>query len=230
MTKVKLSKRLKAIADLVNPKSSILDIGCDHALLDIYLLQNKIIKKSLACDITEGALKQARTNIVLYDVKNIETRLSDGFGAITKNDKVDTVIISGLGGKKIMDIVFAAKEKLSTINTIIIQSNTDVENVREGLVSLGYKITNEKLVKERNIIYTIIKFEKGIEKYNKKEILYGPILLKNKDKLFNELLDNKISKNNYIINKLPKKQIFRKMLLKISNAKIKKERLKERDC
>ena len=41
MINVKLSKRLKAIADLVDKDSKIIDVGCDHALLDIYLLKNK---------------------------------------------------------------------------------------------------------------------------------------------------------------------------------------------
>ena len=72
---IKLSKRLSEIADMINNKNVLLDVGCDHALLDIYLLQNKKIKKAIACDITKGALNQAEKNIKLYNVKNIETRL-----------------------------------------------------------------------------------------------------------------------------------------------------------
>ena len=39
---IKISKRLEAISSLVPVNSNIIDIGCDHALLDIYLIQNKI--------------------------------------------------------------------------------------------------------------------------------------------------------------------------------------------
>ena len=60
----------------MEPCSSIADIGCDHALLDIYLSKENIIKKSFALDITKGALNQADKNIRLYNAKNIETRLS----------------------------------------------------------------------------------------------------------------------------------------------------------
>ena len=49
------------------------------------------------------------------------------------------------------------------------------------------------------------------------------MLLKNKDELFNELLINKISKNNYVINKLPKNKLFKKISLKINNYNLKKE-------
>ena len=42
---IKLSKRLDAISSLVPINSKVVDIGCDHGLLDIYLYQNKISDK-----------------------------------------------------------------------------------------------------------------------------------------------------------------------------------------
>ena len=42
---MKINSRLKQIGDLVDTNSLVLDIGCDHALLDIYLVENKIVKK-----------------------------------------------------------------------------------------------------------------------------------------------------------------------------------------
>ena len=86
MTNIKLSKRLSVIASLVPENAVIADIGCDHALLDIYLSKKNIIKKSFAIDITKGALNQADKNIKLYNAKNIETRLSDGFEKIDIKD------------------------------------------------------------------------------------------------------------------------------------------------
>ena len=49
--KLNISKRLLAIARMVDKSSSIIDVGCDHALLDIYLSQNKQIKNVIASDI-----------------------------------------------------------------------------------------------------------------------------------------------------------------------------------
>lgn len=223
MTNIKLSKRLSVIASLVPENAVIADIGCDHALLDIYLSKKKIIKKSFAIDITKGALNQADKNIKLYNAKNIETRLSDGFEKIDIKDNVDTVIMSGLGDAKIINILKEAEEKLNKVNNIIIQSNVGVSNIRVYLTCNGYYIDNEKLVKENNIIYTVISFKKGYKSYTEKEIEFGPVLLRNKDELFNELIINRINKNNYIINKLPKNKLIKKMFLKINNHKLKKE-------
>lgn len=223
MTNIKLSKRLSVVASLVPENAVIADIGCDHALLDIYLSKKKIIKKSFAIDITKGALNQADKNIKLYNAKNIETRLSDGFEKIDIKDNVDTVIMSGLGDAKIINILKEAEEKLNKVNNIIIQSNVGVSNIRVYLTCNGYYIDNEKLVKENNIIYTVISFKKGYKSYTKKEIEFGPVLLRNKDELFNELIINRINKNNYIINKLPKNKLIKKMFLKINNHKLKKE-------
>ena len=131
--------------------------------------------------------------------------------------------MSGLGDAKIISILKEAEEKLDKVNNIIIQSNVGVSNIRKFLTNNNYYIDNEKLVKENDIIYTVISFKKGYKRYTKKEIEYGPVLLKNKDELFNELLINKISKNNYVINKLPKNKLFKKISLKINNYNLKKE-------
>ena len=221
MTNIKLSKRLECIADMVDNSSVIADIGCDHALLDIYLSQKKIIKKSIACDITIGALDQAKKNISINNIKNIDTRLGDGLEPINDDDNIDTIVMSGLGDQKIINVLDSNKNKLKSVNSIIIQSNTGIYNIRKYLTSIGYFIENEKLIKERNIIYVVIKFSKGNNNYTKKELMYGPLLLNNKDNLFNELLINKINKNNYVIRKLPSNKIIKKIVLKLRNLRIK---------
>ena len=71
MTNLKLSKRLDKIASFVNNESIIADIGCDHALLDIYLTINNICPKAYAFDIVDGALKQASINKDKYNAKNV---------------------------------------------------------------------------------------------------------------------------------------------------------------
>ena len=73
---IKLSKRLTSIADMVEDNSKIVDIGCDHALLDIYLYQQKISNKIIASDVNENALNNAKENIRKNKLNNqIETRL-----------------------------------------------------------------------------------------------------------------------------------------------------------
>ena len=40
---MKLSKRLETIVSFIDDKDNVLDIGCDHAYIDIYLALNKKI-------------------------------------------------------------------------------------------------------------------------------------------------------------------------------------------
>ena len=63
---MKLSKRLKSLAALVSSDDIVADRGCDHAYLDIYLVQNNIVSKTLACDINEKALNNGIKNIKKY--------------------------------------------------------------------------------------------------------------------------------------------------------------------
>ena len=67
---MKISNRLKLIASFVDDNSYVIDVGCDHALLDIFLVQNKTNVKTIASDINEGPLEGARKNIELYDLKD----------------------------------------------------------------------------------------------------------------------------------------------------------------
>ena len=58
-----ISNRLMRIASYVDKKDKLIDIGCDHALLDIYLIKNKMIDKVLVSDVHEGALNAGIANI-----------------------------------------------------------------------------------------------------------------------------------------------------------------------
>ena len=222
MTNVKLSSRLLAIAGMIDNGSVVADIGCDHALLDIYLLNNNIIKQAVACDVTVGSINKAKENVKAYNTKNIEIRLADGFDGLNKNDKITTIVISGLGGKKIISF-FKDTKVISNVKDIIIQANTDIPFLRKNMSVLGYKIVDEQLVECKNIIYTIIKFEKGNKKYTKNELYFGPMLLKNKDDLFIKKMMLEINTNVNIINNLPYNKILKKISLKLLIYKLKKE-------
>lgn len=218
---IKLSKRLQSVADLVDKKSKILvDIGCDHALLDIYLLQTKKIRKAYACDITEGALNQAKNNIAKYDVNNIVTILSDGFNNIKHEHSIDTVVISGMGSSKIFEIL-SCDNKLKNIKYIIIQSNNDSKKIRQYLTKQGYYIEKDIIVKENNIIYIATKFVRCNKKNNSFEINNIRKELLNNE-LYVEYIKDTILKNNKIIIKLPTKKIYKKIKLKIINYKLKR--------
>ena len=210
----KLSKRLEVVASFVNDNSKVIDIGCDHGLLSIYLVNKYKNVKVIASDINENALSSAITNIKKEKLENrIETRLGSGLDVV-KADEIDTIIISGMGSNTIVGMLKYARNKLTYVKDIIVQSNTDLYFLRKNIVSLGYYIADETLVKDKNIIYTIIKFSKGKKKYNYKELYLGPILISKNDDLFREKNRKEINTLRMIVNGIGNGHYFYKKRLK----------------
>lgn len=208
----KISKRLTEIASLVEENKKIIDIGCDHALLDIYLKKNKKNVKIIASDINNNALEMAKENIKKNKV-DIETRLGSGL-EIVKKDEIDTIIISGLGAHTIVGILTNDLEKLKNVDTIIIQSNNNIPFIRQKVTKLNYYIENELLLSDKNIIYTIIKFKKGKKIYTKKQILLGPVLLQTKSKLFQKKCLIEKQKMELLLKLVPKNKVLYRYKLK----------------
>ena len=89
---IKISKRLKKISEYVDDNSYVIDVGCDHGLLSIYLVENKKNIKVIATDINQNALNNAIKNIKKNNLENkIKTVLTDGLDNIDTN-KINTII------------------------------------------------------------------------------------------------------------------------------------------
>lgn len=213
--KLNISNRLKTIGDFVDFNDNVIDVGCDHALLSIYIYLNKT-HNIIASDINKNPLKEAEKNLKKYNLDGkIELRLSNGLEKFSSNE-FDTIIISGMGGINIIDILSKDISKLSNTKKMIIQSNKDIPLLRKFISKLGFEISNEVLVKENNIIYTIIIFVRNSKKarYNKTDILIGPILKNSNDKLLNELLDKELKKRVKKLNLIPNKYLFARLKIK----------------
>ena len=211
---MKLSKRLELVASYVPDNSNVIDVGCDHAYLSIYLASNKKNINILATDIKKGPLESAKVNIKKYKVEDkIKLELKDGITNLNKN--IDTVIISGMGGILITNIL--KKEELKNVKTLILSPNNDFEIVRKHLKKIGFYIEKEKLITDKNITYLVLMAKKG----SKKQIsLFGK--LNNKD-LETIYYFNKRSLNNKnIIKKLPNKYIIKKLKFYFENKRIKR--------
>ena len=195
---MKLSKRLDEIANLIN-NEEIIDIGCDHALLDIYLTLHKNIK-CIASDISEKVLEKARFNVKKYELEDkIEIVKSNGLENIELKNQ--TIVIAGMGTHTILDIL---KDKQIN-NSLLICSNNDYELLRRKICEKKYYIKEEKAVYDNKHWYIIIRFEKGNKKYTKLDYKIGPVLKNNK-----EYLEYLYDKQLKIYNKIPKKNIFQR--------------------
>ena len=219
---MKINARLKKIGDLVETNSFCLDVGCDHALLDIYLVKRNKNIQVVASDIAEGPLSQARKNIKRERLEDkIELRLGDGLDPYT--DEINTVIISGMGGRNIIGICKKNPKKLKKINTLIISPNNYQEDVKRYLCKNGFYIENEEFVKDKNFIYQIIILKKGKKKYSKKEYFFGPVFLIKKGPLFREYYEREMKSREILLSILPNNYRLKKIQTKKEIKMIKNE-------
>ena len=206
---MKINARLKKIGDLVEANSVCLDVGCDHALLDIYLVKRNKNIKAIASDIAEGPLEQAKRNIRRERLDGeIEVRLGSGFN--TYSDDIDTIIISGMGGRNIIGICKENPKVLKKVKTIILSPNNYQEDVKRYLCKNGFYISNEEFVRDKKFIYQIIIFSKGKKKYTKKEYFFGPVFLVKKGPLFREYYEREMKSREILISLLPKNFRYKK--------------------
>ena len=130
-----------------------------------------------------------------------------------------------MGANTIVGILKYSTSKLSNVNNIIIQSNTDLYFLRKNITSLGYYIEDEILVEDKNIIYTVIKFNKGKRRYNYKELYLGPVLTIKNDDLFKKKCNKELTTLKLILKNINSGHYLYRLKIK-RNIKILEDVLK----
>ena len=187
-------KRIEELTNYIEPFDVIADIGCDHGYLIKIAFDKALIKKAYAIDNKIGPLENAKNN--LKDYKNVSFLLSDGLNDLAED--VEVIVIAGMGGNLVKNILEKNISKLDNVKRIIIEANRNTEIVREFAVNNNLKIVSEKIIEQDSIFYEIIVLEKGKMRLNPIEIKFGPVLLKNKDEAFLKKWTNQL---NIYINK-----------------------------
>lgn len=152
---VHLKGRLLEILNCVEKSEITADVGCDHGRLSVALLQSGRAKRIYASDISEPSLKKTR---LLRDKCSLEDamdiRSADGLSGIAKQP--DTIIIAGMGGRLIAEILERGESIAQNASLIIMQPMRGISELRCFLEEKLYKITTEKLCKESGRMYQII--------------------------------------------------------------------------
>lgn len=212
-----IDERLKSLVKYVDKKDNIIDVGCDHALLDIYLVQNNITDSVIVSDISNNALQQGINNIKKYNLDDrIDVRCGNGLEVLNNEDDINTIIISGMGTNTILDIL--NNNYLSKVNKLIIQSNKDYYLLRSEVNKLGFIISNEEVIVVNNKLYINIIFVRGNKKYSLEELKYGTKDMLNKEIYYKYLID-KYNKILNCINDNSTKDEIRKEILLIESYK-----------
>jgi tRNA (adenine22-N1)-methyltransferase len=211
MNEIKLSKRLKAVADYVDNGARLADIGSDHAYLPTYLMQKAVIDFAIAGEVVKGPFEIAKNHVAEADLSDrIVVRLANGLGAIENTDKIDTIVIAGMGGILISEILETGKEKLSHVNRLILQPNNHEESLRQWLVNHQFVIKKEEILLEAGKFYEIIVAEPlsklMTEKLSVNDLTFGPFLSKEKSTVFQQKWQKELNTLNKIIARLPEEQ------------------------
>jgi tRNA (adenine22-N1)-methyltransferase len=181
-----INKRLKGIADLLKPCKHLVDVGTDHAYLPIYCIENDICYHSTAIDNKIGPINQAKMNIISKGLQNRITVLQqDGLSEVP--NKADAIVIAGLGADTILKILGQLK-KPNNLNQIVIQSNNRLPFLRRELSNMEYKIIDEAIVEDQDILYVIMSITSGKDILSDEECEIGPILMKKKPPLLKKYL------------------------------------------
>lgn len=190
-----LSNRLLACASLVNKGERIADVGTDHGYLPVYLYQSGVIKGAVACDINEKPLSSCKAKVeqeALCDV--IDVRLSNGLDDIDSSE-YDAVIIAGMGGELIADILSREPEIIN--KHIILNPMTHPEIARRFLYDNGFAIENDIVVKDGRHYYCVLdaKYTGEISDKSQTDYFLGNIKDFSNKEYFEHLL-------NYLKNKM----------------------------
>lgn len=173
-------KRIEELTNYIYPHKIIADIGCDHGYLIKFAFDKGLIDKAYAIDNKEKPLNNAKKNLKGYE--NIDYFLSDGLDYLPTDCSL--IVLAGMGGNLITNILKKGLALHPHIERIIIEANRNQEMVRKFAVENGLKVISEAIIEEDNIFYEIIVLEKGYITYNDKELMFGPILLKEKSPIF----------------------------------------------
>lgn len=185
----KLSVRLTTVAKYVIEGARMADIGSDHAYLPCYLAKNLKISFAIAGEVAQGPFQSAEKNVLAEGlVDTITVRMGDGLEVIEPGE-VDCITIAGMGGALISSILDNGKDKLDSVQRLILQPNISAISIRTWLLANNWELIAEEIIEEDSKIYEILVAERGdpLKPYQIKRdegLLLGPFLLKQKNEIF----------------------------------------------
>ena len=182
----KLSLRLQTIFDCLAPCDTFADVGCDHGYQANAMLESGKCKFVYVTDISQECLQKAEELLSKNFDGNFKAIVTDGLKGVPK---VDQVLIAGMGGELICDILANAD---FLPNKLTLQPMKNPEKVRETVLKLGYKVLKDYTFKDEKY-YDLIVCEKGEDFYTQDELLFGRDNLKQKNAVFLEIINKKVS-------------------------------------
>ena len=188
---IELSKRMQSVADMIQPCDAVGDIGCDHAFVSIYLVEQHRAKRVIASDVRRGPITIAKRNIEAMNLSDqIEIRMGDGLDTIVPGE-VNAVVLAGMGGMLMIDILERGEEVVTRCDQLVLQPQSDIEKVRRYLAEKGYHLADEQMLIDAGKYYNLldVRVHEMVQKdeYDCSKLaddwcyMYGGSLLRKKD-------------------------------------------------
>ncbi len=159
MEMIRLTPRLLAVGELVEPGSRAADVGTDHGYLPVWLRQQGICEHIIASDIAPAPLAAARASVRRYGVDGVEFRLCPGLEGIEPRE-ADTVVMAGMSGETMAAILDDAGWDWRG-KRLILQPMTKRAELLTWLYDHGLHIETEKPVSEGRRLYWVFCAEAG---------------------------------------------------------------------
>lgn len=187
---IHLSPRLAAVARQVPVGARPIDVGTDHAMIPVWLVQSRRCESVLATDIRSGPLESAQALLEKTGTADcIRLMQTDGLHGIGPADG-DTVILAGMGGETMIDILSAAPWTREEGTLLILEPQSKKADLRRWLRDNGYGVLSEQLVRDAGRIYPILTARRGDSRaYAEAELHLGLLDQVASDPLFKEYLD-----------------------------------------
>ncbi|KRO01739.1 SAM-dependent methyltransferase [Levilactobacillus paucivorans] len=182
-----LSNRLATVASYVPKGSRLADIGTDHAYLPVNLLKRGLIAGGVAGEVVRGPFENAAHEIQREGLTDrLTARLANGLKAIEPADQIDTVVIAGMGGTLITQILTQDFDRLAGVKRLILQPNVGEMVVRRFLMTHGFQLVTEEILAEDGHTYEVLVADRADqpETYNDEELRFGPYLLQEHSAIF----------------------------------------------
>lgn len=208
--KIVLSKRMQAVADMVEDRSRVCDVGCDHGYISIYLVQSEKSPHVIAMDVKKGPLMRAQDHMRKYGVEDyITLRLSDGLAAY-QTGEAQELICAGMGGRLMLRILKDFPEKTADFRSLILQPQSEIPFFRSELRSMGYGIVKEALIREEDKFYPVIKAVRISEDCrlaasqadHVMEDLLGPLIIRERPPELQQFIHREMRIKEQILNQL----------------------------
>ena len=152
-----MGSRLLMAASFVDNGKTVCDVGCDHGKLSLYLIKEGKASHIIATDINDQPLQKA---IDLFKNHNLshtaEFLCTDGLQGIENTDDITHVVIAGLGGRTMADVIESAEFVKRQKTKLVLLPAQNGHSIRKYLYENGFSIEKEENVYEKGKYYSCI--------------------------------------------------------------------------